>query len=323
MAEQGFSYIVMARYVFIIPFLFSIGFSSFAQEVELGFASPSFSNFSYADTMNKQLAHIVGLDLSLPQETLNRLKQNLYSERTENMIAEIQEYLLKNQGEISIPLNYDHLDKKEREVLTAVRNLSFMGLVFFAVLWHMPEDFTGWDTSKGFGEILDGWHENIKSDPVVDTNHWTVNYIGHPMSGAYEYLFLRNQNFSKLESFGFAVFASTVLWEYGIEATTRVPSIQDLIITPVFGSILGEYFHKWDQQLKHNDYVLWDSRTFGRFIHHIINPVEGVNDVLNKLFRSPLLKLDQLRFYVDSNELTKEDYEPFRSSVGFKFEIVF
>ena len=47
-----------------------------------------------------------------------------------------------------------------------------------------------------------------------------------------------------LITFGFALFQST-LWEYVLEAVAEQPSIQDLILTPVAGSLVGELFNKW------------------------------------------------------------------------------
>ncbi len=162
----------------------------------------------------------------------------------------------------------------------------------------MPEEFTHWDKDREISDVFDKWRENVSEGPVVDKDDWAVNYIGHPLSGAYEYLFLRNAGFSKLESFGFAVFVSTVMWEYGIEAFAEVPSIQDLLLTPTIGALLGEVFHVMDDKLKDNDYVLLNSRRFGRIVHHIINPVEGINNSFDKLFGLRFLHLDKAYFFV-------------------------
>jgi hypothetical protein len=35
------------------------------------------------------------------------------------------------------------------------------------------------------------------------------------------------------------------MWEYVIESFAEQPSIQDLIATPIMGSVVGELFHRW------------------------------------------------------------------------------
>ncbi|WP_203249645.1 MULTISPECIES: DUF3943 domain-containing protein [Cysteiniphilum] len=64
-------------------------------------------------------------------------------------------------------------------------------------------------------------------------------YIGHPYAGAIYYMAARDSGFGEFESFLYSAFISTFFWEYGVEAFAEVPSIQDLIVTPVDGWLLG------------------------------------------------------------------------------------
>jgi multisubunit Na+/H+ antiporter MnhG subunit len=41
-------------------------------------------------------------------------------------------------------------------------------------------------------------------------------------------------------------------WEYVFEAVAERPSIQDLIITPVVGSLLGEAIHRTTTRMRQN-----------------------------------------------------------------------
>jgi hypothetical protein len=88
--------------------------------------------------------------------------------------------------------------------------------------------------------------------PVKDDDRWTINYLGHPYAGSYYYNSLRSQNATWLQSFAFAT-AQSFIWEYIIEATAEQPSIQDLIITPVVGSALGEPIHKATLAMRKRD----------------------------------------------------------------------
>ena len=85
-------------------------------------------------------------------------------------------------------------------------------------------------------------YEAFTSPPIWDKDDWAFNYVGHPIAGSYYYNSVRSQNATWLESFLFATFQSCV-WEYVIEGLAERPSIQDLIVTPIGGVIIGEPIH--------------------------------------------------------------------------------
>jgi hypothetical protein len=74
--------------------------------------------------------------------------------------------------------------------------------------------------------------------PQWDTDHWSVNYLGHPYFGAIAYIRARERRFGALGGLGYAAVLSG-LYEYGIEALFERPSYQDLLVTPVGGLLLG------------------------------------------------------------------------------------
>jgi hypothetical protein len=152
-------------------------------------------------------------------------------------------------------------------------------VIAFGVLWVMPESTTNWDKEemreKG---ILWKWKENVKAGPVWDEDDWVLNWITHPYCGGLYYMTARSSGFTVMESFGYSAIMSTFFWEYGIEAFAEVPSIQDLIITPVVGSMVGEgFFYAKKSILKHDKKVL-KSRALGITTLFFMDPFNTILD---------------------------------------------
>jgi len=152
-------------------------------------------------------------------------------------------------------------------------------VIAFGVLWIMPESTTNWNKEemreKG---ILWKWKENVKAGPVMDKDNWVLNWITHPYCGGIYYMTARSNGFTVLESFGYSTIMSTFFWEYGIEAFAEIPSIQDLIITPVVGSVMGEgFFYAKKTILKHDKKVL-QSKFLGMTTLFLIDPFNTILD---------------------------------------------
>ena len=106
----------------------------------------------------------------------------------------------------------------------------------------------------------DAWRHmkrSLSKLPVWDDDEWQINYIGHPVAGSFHYNSLRSQNASIFHSFLFAT-AQSFIWEYIIEATAEKPSTQDLIITPIVGSILGESIHRLTISMRRNGFNFFE-----------------------------------------------------------------
>lgn len=142
------------------------------------------------------------------------------------------------------------------------------------ILITLPRSITKWDE-----DWMDDAKRNLKrawtKAPVWDKDEWAINYIGHPLAGAAYYNMLRSQGASRLSSFIFSTVQSTI-WEYGIEAIAEQPSIQDLFITPLVGSLIGELAHQGTLRMKRNGFTLGE-----KILVTIINP----SYVLNNGFR--------------------------------------
>ena len=124
------------------------------------------------------------------------------------------------------------------------------------VLMLSPKEVTGWSTNW----TQEAWRNvkrSISAPPVWDDDDWQLNYIGHPVAGSYYYNSLRSQNASIFHSFLFAT-AQSFIWEYFIEATAEKPSIQDLIVTPIVGSILGESTHRLTMNMRRNGFNFFE-----------------------------------------------------------------
>jgi len=114
--------------------------------------------------------------------------------------------------------------------------------------------------------------------PVWDDDNWKINFIGHPIAGSFYYNSLRSQNARVCHSFLFAT-AQSFIWEYLIEATAEKPSTQDLIITPIVGSLLGESIHFVTMNMRRNGFNF-----FEKIFVLIFNPSFVFNNGLGPRF---------------------------------------
>lgn len=159
-----------------------------------------------------------------------------------------------------------------------------MGGVMMVVLEALPENATAWNKEEIRGvPLFKRWGDHVRSGPVIDKDRAAFNYILHPYAGAVYYQAARGAGCNVWQSFLYCTFVSNVLWEYGFEAFNEIPSIQDLIITSMVGSVIGECFHLAKKRIVANDYRVFGSRGFGKTLCWIIDPFnEFANIFLNK-----------------------------------------
>lgn len=127
----------------------------------------------------------------------------------------------------------------------------FFGYQFVVVglLYVLPESVTGWTKDQKEEYDFDRWVKNV-SNPQWDEDKWYLNYLVHPYWGAVYYIRARERGFDKLESFVYSAFLSA-LFEFGVEALFEPPSYQDLIVTPIAGTLVGMYvFEPIRQKIK-------------------------------------------------------------------------
>lgn len=188
------------------------------------------------------------------------------------------------------------------------RNIGIMSLVAMMIIFALPEDVSNWERDQMKPKMLgDKWLRNNRDGPVWDKDDWTLNYIGHPYFGAVYYVVARNQGFGPAGSFTYSFLMSTFLWEMGIEAFAEVPSKQDILVTPIVGSILGEAFYIWEQRLLANGGTLWGSSRLGSTALFLVNPAGHLSQVVNRMLDgNSVLQEPQTNWVVRPNDWTPE-----------------
>ncbi len=153
------------------------------------------------------------------------------------------------------------------------------GIVGFGVLLALPEDYTNWNKEEiKFSTVVRNWRSNISNGFVIDEDNLFLNYVMHPYFGAVYYMTLRGAGYNWWNSALYSFAMSTFFWECGIEAFAEKPSIQDIIVTPVVGSLLGELFFIAKKDIKNNDDKVLGSGFVGHTCMLLMDPLNEVQD---------------------------------------------
>lgn len=148
------------------------------------------------------------------------------------------------------------------------------GFVALGVLETLPDSATNWNTEEIRSvPWIQRWGNHVKKVAHWDGDNPLFNYVLHPYGGAAYFMAARSVGFNFKQSALYCFCISTFFWEYGIEAFMEIPSIQDLIITPVVGSLIGECFYKWKRSIVADGYTLWGSSVLGNVVAFILDPV--------------------------------------------------
>lgn len=142
-----------------------------------------------------------------------------------------------------------------------------LALVGAGVYAFAPSSFVGGDKEGQWQDAWGHFKEAWTKPPVFDKDPASVNYLGHPYFGSLFYLTQRNYDESPLRSFLFSVFMSTC-FEYFVESWSERPSINDLIVTPVVGSILGEVIYLATKEMRKDGFT-----TAEKIMVTVINPM--------------------------------------------------
>lgn len=201
---------------------------------------------------------------------------------------------------------------------TAVLSGAFVSTLF--VLEMLPEGATNWNRAAIQKDpFYTRWYNHvIKEGPEWDGDSPIFNYVLHPYAGAVYFMSARSTGFNYWQSLLYAACISTIGWEFGIEACMERPSIQDIFVTPLVGSVIGELFYKLKRNIVSHDYRLWGSPVIGNIVAFLIDPVNEVID----LFRgNPARKLHLGR---PQPQITSSFMPTIgRGSVGFSFSCTF
>ncbi|WP_304545217.1 DUF3943 domain-containing protein [Sulfurimonas microaerophilic] len=209
---------------------------------------------------------------------------NLYKNRSLLNINYQPLYLQTDYDPKNINVN-NLLTQPQRDLVegTLYTQILMIGTVGF--LYVMPESVSKWDKNALEEKSLgDRWKDHVKSGPVWDKDDFAINYIGHPVSGAWYYTMARGYGISPKGSFLYSVFLSTVVWEYGYEAFAEIPSWQDLVSTPLIGSLMGEGFYYMEKIIDKNDGKVLNSETLGDISYFLLNPIGNISNGLSDFF---------------------------------------
>lgn len=153
--------------------------------------------------------------------------------------------------------------------------LSFgYNLTMGAFLLTMPESISRWDRANKlkWSHMKMKMKEALTLQPVIDDDLWYINYVGHPYQGGYYFNNLRSQGAGFWESAAYGL-AQSMIWEYIVEGWFERPSIQDMIVTPLAGALVGELSHKATLQMQKNGFSLSE-----KIIVTLINPSWTINN---------------------------------------------
>lgn len=127
------------------------------------------------------------------------------------------------------------------------------------VTYTLPESFSSW-TPEQKKNGLKKYKRNFMN-PVLDKDKFYVNYILHPYWGATYYIRGRERGLDQTSSFILSTVLSA-MYEFGTECIAEKPSIQDLIITPGLGTLLGAYvFEPFRDIIKSKQELRWYDHT--------------------------------------------------------------
>lgn len=170
----------------------------------------------------------------------------------------------------------EHPDWKRLWVNTGVLSGAFVGTLL--VLECLPEDATSWNrASLQDIPLFQRWYNHvIKQGPEWDHDNPIFNYVLHPYAGAAYFMAARSCGFNFYRSLLYSACVSTIGWEFGIEAFMERPSYQDLFITPLVGSAIGEGFYQIKRRIADNGYELAGSRFLGGLVAFLVDPVNEV-----------------------------------------------
>lgn len=141
------------------------------------------------------------------------------------------------------------------------------------ILAAMPSHFSNWNIKNT--NVALNYTMAWTKPPVVDKDIWYINYLGHPYQGVYKFNALRSQGATFTHSAMFCI-GHVLIWEYLLEASMERPSIQDLVVTPVAGVLLGELVHFGTLKMIQNKFKWYE-----KAIVTIINPMFILNNRYN------------------------------------------
>lgn len=147
--------------------------------------------------------------------------------------------------------------------------------VTIGLLYAAPESVSGWTDEQKEGYSMSVWRDNV-THPQMDSDDFYINYVLHPYWGAAYYVRAQERGYNRRQSFWYSVMLSSI-YEFGAEALFEEPSIQDIIVTPVLGSLLGNYFMQVRENVGERENQLGYRKTTDKWLCVITDPLGSLN----------------------------------------------
>ncbi len=230
-------------------------------------------------------------------KSLPLYSDSVYKDTILEANATLEERLMPHlfTGNDKIPIIPFRMNDRYEKIFTELAYLQIEAVAVMGVIAILPENISNWP--KKYKEMtsaqayLKKHAENIDKGPVWDNDHWAVNYIGHSLSGSFYYVWGRQAGLTWQESTILSALMSTFFWEYGWEAFTEVPSIQDLIINPLLGSLIGEGANYLYNEIMQNNGLVYDSVILGSLSRGLLNPIGEMNKHFDNLFNAANIQI--------------------------------
>lgn len=242
--------------------------------------------------------------------------RNLCAPSEKKPLVSIIIFRESNEEEWRREIDLNPLTSAQKNMMTETRNVAIAGMGVWGILYMMPESTTHWDRRAVREDPVGSYKNHLKRGPRRDADGWMINFLGHPYSGAAYYQVARHSGHSAMASFGYAVTMSTFFWEFGLEAVAEYPSIQDLIFTPLLGSIMGEVFHRGEALIQANHGKVLGSKKLGSLAMVFLNPMAELSEQINRAAGSKVIKNARAHWVV-----RKVSGEP--GYVGLELQLVF
>jgi len=204
-------------------------------------------------------------------------------------------------------------------LLSQTYSIFGLGLGVVGVLAMMPTSITNWETSDA--ELGKKWLENVKEGPVWDRDDVVLNYMMHPYFGGVYYQSARKAGYRQWDAFIYSATMSTFFWEYGVEAFAEVPSLQDLVVTPVLGWAYGEWAYTTEQDIWLNGGTVLGSEYLGNTALFFLDPVDSLGRNFNYLFGRDIIKAGT--GYFTFNEAPLPYGNETENQIGLKVSYIF
>lgn len=163
-------------------------------------------------------------------------------------------------------------------------SLYFIGyqVATIGVLYVMPESVSGWSDEQRDDYSLSEWWDNVQR-PTMDEDDFVINYVLHPYWGAAYYVRARERGLSKNKAFWYSA-ALSATYEFGAEALFEQPSIQDLIVTPVGGMLVGNWFIRVRERAQQRARARGYETTAERWALRLTDPLGAMNRQVDHWF---------------------------------------